>query len=114
MQEPKHSHNHKEYSSTDNCDVCGDASLDLDEADELSELEPQYLSKQSQRAFLASAGAVAALGTNYAMGFLRGSQEAKESHSRIFLWIVFLSRNEQKLAGFNFFEVNALVILVSK
>jgi len=77
MQEPNHSYNHEQYSSTDDCDSCGNSSIDLEEANESSELEPQYLSKQSRRAFLASAGVVAALGTNYAMGFLRGSQEAK-------------------------------------
>jgi acetamidase/formamidase len=39
---------------------------------------PGFLSRQSRRAFLASAGAAAALGSNYAVSFLRGdSEEAK-------------------------------------
>ena len=78
MELPKHDHNHEQHSSsTNDCDSCADLSTDFDETNESSDLHLQYLSKQSRRAFLASAGAIAALGTNYAMGFLRGSEEAK-------------------------------------
>lgn len=78
MEETYHSHNHEQHSSSSNdCSNCADSATDFDEANESSKPDPQYLSKQSRRAFLASAGVVAALGTNYAMGFLRGSEEAK-------------------------------------
>ena len=78
MELPKHSHNHKQQSSsTNDCDNCAELSTDSDEANDSLESDPQYLSKQSRRAFLASAGVIAALGTNYAMGFSRGSEEVK-------------------------------------
>ncbi len=44
---------------------------------ESSDLHLMYLSKQSRRAYLASAGAAGALSTKYATGFLRNPEEAK-------------------------------------
>lgn len=78
MEESKHSHDHEQHSlSANNYPSCTNSSTDFDEADEILELHPQYLSKQSRRAFLASAGVVTALGTNYALGFSRGAEAAK-------------------------------------
>ena len=75
MEEHKHSHERSHHSSSTNSDSCADP-LPEDEEDKL-EPHPQYLSKQSRRAFLASAGAAAALGANYAMGYERDSGQAK-------------------------------------
>ena len=73
-------HGHNEHHHDPN--VISDAedkksAADATEAEFLKK-HPTYLSQQSRRAFLASAGAAAALGSNFAVSFLRGDKaEAK-------------------------------------
>ncbi|MBD2104526.1 acetamidase/formamidase family protein [Leptolyngbya sp. FACHB-261] len=59
---------------------CNDHTHGLANLDsEVSEPDPpaQFLSKQSRRAFLVSSGAAAALGADYAVGFLRNPEQAQ-------------------------------------
>ena len=70
-----HSEHHHDPEAASNTE--GKSSTDTTEAEFLKK-HPTYLSQQSRRAFLASAGAAAALGSNFAVSFLRGDKaEAK-------------------------------------
>ncbi len=76
MTEHKHEHNHNHHHAEGH-DRITEPTADFKEEDFLKK-HPTYLSQQSRRAFLASAGAAAALGANFAVGFLRSDRaEAK-------------------------------------
>lgn len=81
MTKHSHQHDHSEPQHNHNADSENESghnvSPDVAEAEFLKK-HPTYLSQQSRRAFLASAGAAAALGSNFAVSFLRGDKaEAK-------------------------------------
>ncbi len=74
MADHKHGHNHDHSHGQEESSEVG---ADVTEKEFLKQ-HPTYLSQQSRRAFLASAGAAAALGANFAVGFLRSDRaEAK-------------------------------------
>jgi len=76
MTEHKHENDH-DHHHAEGHDRNVEPTADLKEDDFLKK-HPTYLSQQSRRAFLASAGAAAALGANFAVGFLRSDRaEAK-------------------------------------
>lgn len=76
----RHQHDHSEHQhdhpAASEIEPSNSAS-DVTEAEFLKK-HPTYLSQQSRRAFLASAGVAAALSSNFAVSFLRGDKaEAK-------------------------------------
>lgn len=72
MEEHHHSHHHGQHLHSTQDEPVADESAQIQEEQEFVNQHPRYLSKQSRRAFLASAGVATALGTNYAASFLRG------------------------------------------
>jgi acetamidase/formamidase len=84
MTKHNHQHDHNEHhhhhDATGESESGSSPTTDVTEAEFLKQ-HPTYLSQQSRRAFLASAGAAAAVGGNFAVSFLRGDKAEAKSET---------------------------------
>jgi len=75
-----HDEQHHSHDAVSDTQQGEPSTADATEAEFLKK-HPTYLSQQSRRAFLASAGAAAALGGNFAVSFLRGDKAEAKSET---------------------------------